>query len=304
MITFIVPSYNQGQYIKYTLDSIVANMGPEDQLIIADGASKDDTAAVVAPYLRDPRIEWFSEPDRGFSDAMGKAFKRVRNSIIGIMSSDDAYKPGVRDRVSALFSDPQVVLVYGDYELIDTDNQKIGEVRHIDGSLADVLSLRVVLPQSSVFFRRAALDGNEILNLEHDYVADVVLFNQVCMAGRFLCVPEIWSQVRKHAGSRSGKRDPGLQYLNAIETALKEMPAEMKDKARAGALLLRSRHQAGSMQRRKAVGSLLAALALDPMLINHWLLPRTLAYILFGSDGIRFLQWMRRRAWLAVRALR
>lgn len=303
MITYIVPSYNQGEYIKYTLDSIVANMAPDDQLIIADGASRDSTAAVVRPYLTDPRVEWFSEPDKGFSDAIGKAFKRVRNPVIGIMSSDDAYMAGVRAKILPLFNDPEVVLVYGDYEIIDTANRKIGEHRHISGSLSDVLSLRVVLPQSSVFFRQSALEGRTILSLEHDYVADVVLFNQVCLGGEFLHMPEIWSQVRKHAGSRSGRRDPGLQYLDALETALAGMPASMKDKARAGALLLSSRHLATSAQRLKSLGSMIDAFKLDPVLFNHWLLPRALAYILMGSRGIEFLQWIRRFRWSVSRAL-
>jgi glycosyltransferase involved in cell wall biosynthesis len=293
MITYIVPSYNQGLFIKYTLDSILVNMGACDQLIIADGASKDNTAEVVATYLSDKRIEWHSEPDRGFSDAMAKALKLVRNPIVGIMSSDDAYKSSVRDRVLPLFNDPEVVLAYGDYEMIDVDNRHIGEFRHGAGNLADVLSLRVILPQSSVFFRLSALSGKNILNLEHDYVADVVLFNQVCMAGKFLYVPEMWSQVRKHEGSRSGRRDPGLQYLNAIETSLAGMPVELKEKAWAGALLLRSRHLATLKQRWKATRSMLAALAIDPMSINHWLLPRTLLYIFFGVIGIRFAQWIR-----------
>lgn len=304
MITYIVPSYNQGDYIKYTLDSIVANMGSEDHLIIADGASRDSTAAVVAPYLVDPRIEWFSEPDRGFSDAVGKALKRVRSPLIGIMSSDDAYMPGVRARVLPLFDDPEVLLIYGDYEIIDTENRKIGEHRHISGDLSDVLSLRVILPQSSVFFRRSALEGRAILNLAHDYVADVVLFNQVCLAGKFLRVPEIWSQVRKHAGSRSGRCDPGLQYLDALQTALVGMPEAIKDKARAGALLLRSRHLATSTLRLKSLGSMIEAFRLDPTLINHWLLPRTLAFLLLGAKGIGILQRMRGLGWSASRTLR
>lgn len=296
MISYIVPSYNQGQYIKYTLDSILSNMGENDQLIIVDGASKDNTHEVVKSYLADSRIDWRSEPDRGFSDAMAKALKLVRNPIVGIMSSDDAYKPSIRDRVLSLFNNPETVLVYADYEMIDVCNQRIGKFIHGAAELEDVLSLRVILPQSSVFFRHSALDGKEILDFKHDYIADVVLFNQICMTGKFVYVPEIWSQVRKHDGSRSGKYDPGLQYLNALETTLSGMPVDMKEKCWAGALLLRARHLATLNQRRKASRILLASFALDPKLLNHWLLSRTLYYIFFGSIGINFLQYIRSRS--------
>lgn len=294
MITYIIPSYNQGPYIKYTIDSVLANMDASDQLIIADGASTDNTRDVVLSYLKDVRIEFLSEPDRGFSDALIKALRRVRNPIVGIMSSDDAYMPGIREKVVKCFDDPSLFLVYADYELIDLENRRIGKRIHKSGDLKDVLSLRILLPQSSVFFRIAAVDLANTLNLDHDYIADVVFFNQICISGSFKYIPEIWSQVRKHPGSRTGKRNPGVQYLNAIETTLSGMPSSFKSKAVAGGVLLRSRYEASSHKRWGAFRTLLKGLTIDPSLVTHWLLPRTLAYIIFGPSGIEYLVRIRR----------
>jgi len=293
MITFIMPSYNQGPFIEYAIGSVIANMGASDQLIIADGASKDNTGEVVAKFLGDPRITWFTEPDRGFSDAVTKALRRAKNPLIGIMSSDDAYIPNVRERVLAHFEDSALALVYGDYDVIDVHNNKIGQRRHTSGTLCDILSLRVLLPQSSVFFRLSALANQHILSLDHDYIADVVLFNQVCMAGNFKYVPEVWSQVRKHGGSRTGKRNPGLQYLAAIDDLFSSLDSAVLQKARAGAMLLTARYQASSRQRLRALATALAAIRIDPAIANHWLLPRTLAYSLLGPGGVGALDTWR-----------
>ena len=291
MITYIVPSYNQGQFIQFTIESILTNMATEDQLIIADGASTDCTADVVRPFLSDQRIEWYSEPDRGFSEAMTKALTRARHSIIGIMSSDDTYLAGVRARIAILFSDPELFLVYGDYEIIDVDNRKIAEHRHRNGTMDDLLTLRVVLPQSSVFFRKEALEGRDIFNLNFDYIADVVLFNQICQRGKFIYLRELWSQVRQHPASRADKRNPGTQYLQAVKSAFGELSVDQLRRATAGALLLRSRYEASSTQRIKAVKTMIAAILLDPfVLLNHWMFRRALLYILLGQQGVSYIK--------------
>jgi glycosyltransferase involved in cell wall biosynthesis len=294
MISYIIPSFNQGAFIQYTIDSVLANMDGDDELIIADGASTDNTGEVVTPYLKDPRIVYFSEPDKGFSDALGKALRCVRNPIIGIMSSDDAYAPNIRKRVLKCFEDINIDLVYADYEIIDLQNKRIGKRLHTAGSLEDILSLRILLPQSSVFFRLSALDVSNMLNLDHDYIADVVFFNQICLRGRFKFIPEIWSQVRKHPGSRTGKRNPGLQYLDAIDTALSSMPKKLKNKSVAGGHLLRARYEASSQNRFAALRSLTKGIMVDPFLLNHWLLPRTLAYIILGPGGVDYLMRLRK----------
>ena len=43
------------------------------------------------------------------------------------------------------------------YDVIDIENKRIATVNHRNGTLGDILSLRVLLPQSSVFFRRSKI---------------------------------------------------------------------------------------------------------------------------------------------------
>lgn len=291
MISFIVPSYNQGSFIRATIESVLCNMEAGDEILIADGASTDQTREVCAPFLTDPRVRWFSEKDRGFSDAVQKALDRTTNPIVGIMSSDDLYVPGIREEVLDEFLQSDVDIVYGDYDVVDIAGCKIGQRIHGAANLRDLLSLRVILPQSSTFFRRSALAGLNILSIRYDYVADVVLFNQIAVSGKFRYVPRIWSSVRKQPGSRTGKKNPGVQYLEAVETLFgNEVSRPHKRAALAGGLLLRARYEASSGQRIAAVATLCRALALDPFAVRHWLLRRILLYVLVGPRGVARLQ--------------
>lgn len=290
MISFIIPSFNQGEFIAYAINSVIANMGAKDELIIADGSSTDATDSVVAQFLDDSRISYFSEPDKGFSEAVLKALRRARNPIVGIMSADDAYAQDIRDEVLRCFDESTVDLVYANYETIDLSNKRIGARKHRYGSLEDILSLRILLPQSSVFFRLSSVNLDTILSLDHDYIADVVLFNNICITGRFLFVPKIWSKVRKHPGSRTGKKNPGLQYLNALETTLSSMPKHLRRSAEAGGLLLTARYAASSGDRLFALRNIVRGLVLSPKLLGHWLFPRTFAYLIIGPNGVDQVQ--------------
>lgn len=285
-ISYIMPTYNQGPYIAYAIESVLANMNEADELLIMDAASSDNTHEVVKPYLNDQRIIFKSEPDRGFSDAVTKALRIARNTIIGIMSSDDAYVSGIRQQIDNAFSDPSVVLLYGDYEVIDTKNNRLFDRRLRSGSLSDFLSLRILLPQSSTFFRRSALEGLEILDLAHDYIADVVLFNQIARRGNVVKIPVVLSQVRVNPQSRTGKKNPGVQYLKAIDKMTEGLPENQRKRCEAGGYLLQARYEASSKQRGPAASSLFQSFVKDPTLFSHWLFPRTFLYLIFGPDNV------------------
>jgi glycosyltransferase involved in cell wall biosynthesis len=295
MISFVVPSYNQGRYIRQTLDSIVINMAGDDQLIIADGASTDDTLEVVKPFLTDPRIQCISEADRGYGDAVSKALQLATNPIIGITSSDDLYLPQIRDRVLSEFKNESVGLVYGSWEVIDAAGRFQRERGLRSGSLEDFLSLRIIIPQSSTFFRLSVADVGNCLRPEYDYIADVVLFNHIATKSEVTYVPRVLSRVRRHSGSRTGTQNPGSQYRAAIDRLWRHLNPEVVRKTRAGALLLEARYE---RQRMRALRLLMHALRLDPLAVNHWLMGRTLAYAILGQrltirtrDG---LEWANR----------
>ena len=279
-VSIVVPSFNQGDYIADTIESVLKVIGPEDELIIADAGSTDSTEQNVARYLDDPRVVWNSEPDEGYSDGMTKIAARISGDIMGIMSSDDLYLDFDIDRIKKCFDDDTVQLVFADYDIIDDKGNKIGCRTLSKAETAnDIFALKVIIPQSSTFFRTDALRRQLPLSLDYDYVADVAIFNRICANGRWLQYPEVWSSVRRHPGSRTGKKNPGEQYLLFLERELPEQAN--KPMAMAGVHLLSARYYAEAGQKKKAMSSLLKSLSCSPIgTLNHWLFYRTVAQFL------------------------
>ena len=87
LVTIVTPSYNQGRFIRATIESVLSQDYPRVEYIIIDGASTDETAAVVQPY-RD-RLIWISEKDAGQSHAINKGFGMAKGEIVAWINSDD-----------------------------------------------------------------------------------------------------------------------------------------------------------------------------------------------------------------------
>lgn len=293
MITYIIPSYNQGEFIAHSIESVINIMDDADQLIIQDALSSDNTSEVVARYLDDPRIEFYSEKDRGFSDGMRKALKNVRHEIIGIQSSDDAYLPvqSLRETVLSAFEDETVVGIYGDYLQIDQYGNRIGKRVHGKGEKDDFFTLDIILPQSSFFFRKSVLDHKDILKMEYDYVADVVLFNQIAESGKIKYVKQFWSEVRIQPGCRTGKKNPGTQYLSALENnEFRTLDVKLSIKSKLAAKLLESRYLASSGYRGKAAINLFKIIFKNHNMIKNQLFIITIRYIFLGPNLVSLIK--------------
>lgn len=286
MITFIVPSFNQGEYIGETLRTVLDNMREGDELIVADGCSTDSTHEVLAAFENLENVKLIVKRDRGYSDAVKGALFEAKNDVVGIMSSDDLYVQGIREAVDEALADPDVSLVYGDYNCIDENGNVIGKRQHRSGSAPEFARLDIILPQSSVFFKKSHLNAvcPEYLDIEYDYVADVVLFNEMALdsACKVVYVPVVLSSVRRHDGSRTGARNPGIQYLHYADGPGKRFSSQIRRSMKCGGHLLAARYFASSGSRFEALRQLRFAIALDKTIVLHWLFKRVLVYLVFG----------------------
>lgn len=120
-ISVITATYNSGRTIGDTLESVLRQTYSDVELIVVDGASRDDTMDVVRRY--EPRfggrLRWTSEPDRGIYDAMNKGIARATGDVIGILNSDDFYTSDtVLKRVAEAMAGGDVDAVYGDIHYV------------------------------------------------------------------------------------------------------------------------------------------------------------------------------------------
>lgn len=125
-----MPTRNQARFLPAAVASIYADGGAY-ALIVQDGASTDDTPAVLSALAEQhPGLQVRSQPDSGPADALNRALARALDSgapVIGWLNSDDVYAPGAIGRALAhLDAHPQHVAVYGEAEHVDAQGHTLG----------------------------------------------------------------------------------------------------------------------------------------------------------------------------------
>lgn len=104
----ITPSYNQGEFIEETIQSVVNQRYSNLEYFVMDGGSTDQTREILERY-QGHFTHWVSEKDGGQTNAINKALERATGDIVAVLNSDDVLLPGALDFVSDQFSkDPSM----------------------------------------------------------------------------------------------------------------------------------------------------------------------------------------------------
>lgn len=93
LFSFVVPSFNQAQFLDETLASLFGQEETDIEVLVVDGGSTDGSVDVIRRYA-DRLAWWVSEPDRGQSHALNKGFQRSSGEWLGWLNSDDFLLPG------------------------------------------------------------------------------------------------------------------------------------------------------------------------------------------------------------------
>ena len=89
-LSIITATFNSGQTVRDTIESVLSQTHQDWELIIKDGGSKDNTLDICREYT-DDRIRIISNPDKGIYDAMNQGIEASTGEVVGILNSDDMY---------------------------------------------------------------------------------------------------------------------------------------------------------------------------------------------------------------------
>ena len=113
-LSICIATFNRGRFIAETLDSILADLPPEVEVVVLDGASTDETPSVLDRYVQPGRsLRYCRESansgiDRDYDKAVGYA----SGEYCWLMTDDDLVQPGAVGRVlAALDERPELLLV-------------------------------------------------------------------------------------------------------------------------------------------------------------------------------------------------
>jgi glycosyltransferase involved in cell wall biosynthesis len=213
-VSVLVPVWNGEAFLAECLESILAQDFEDMEILIADDASTDGSAALVERYAaKDSRIRWWKNPNNlGLARNFNCCLRAAKGEYIKYVLQDDKLiSPlAIRRMVKVLDNHPEVSLVGSASQILDGRSQVI-ELRKyfkpgvMDGRqvivrCAEPLSNMIGEPSVVMFRREQAARGyNEQLR----QLLDFDLWFHLLEQGNFAHLAEPLCAFRQHAAQQT-----------------------------------------------------------------------------------------------------
>jgi len=216
-VSVCMATYNGRAFAEAQLASILRQLRKDDELIVVDDNSKDDTLRVI-DAIGDARIKVFiNKTNLGVVKAFERAIREASGDIIFLSDQDDLWLENKTEKVLGLFmADPELTLVLSDAQIIDSEGAIVSSsfFTHRGGFRAGVLrnALRNGYLGCSMAFRRKMLEYFMPIPPDipmHDMWIGIV--NDIFGKTAFIDEPLI--QYRRHGNNATSPHHAGLRRM-------------------------------------------------------------------------------------------
>lgn len=130
-VTVITTAYNAQRTVARTLASVAAALGPDDEYVVVDDASTDDTRAIVEGFVaREPRARLVARDENGYlAQARNDALAVARGRYVACVDADDELTPDALNVLAGeLDKDRTTQVAYGKIRFLDDFPQENGTI--------------------------------------------------------------------------------------------------------------------------------------------------------------------------------
>jgi glycosyltransferase involved in cell wall biosynthesis len=119
MLSVCMATYNGEQFVVRQLETVLKQLGPDDEVIVVDDCSKDNTVKIIQDtYGRRVKVI-VNENNLGAIHSFEKAISLAKGDILFLCDQDDLWKDGKVATVLKVFEEQDAVLVVHDAYVVD-----------------------------------------------------------------------------------------------------------------------------------------------------------------------------------------
>src|ERR1039458_7717935 len=206
-ISVVIPAYNAFAFIAETLDSVLQQTFPPDEILVIDDGSTDDTASIAESF--GPPVRVFRRPNSRQGASRNFGVQKASCEWIAFIDADDLWEPNKLERqMTELASHPEADLCYTDHERFAIEGRELRYFTKIPfcspDQLGRLLFQRCAFQLSSVIVRRSTFleVGGFATDFKvcEDWDLWLRLFN---MGKKFVACPERLLLYRMHGANVS-----------------------------------------------------------------------------------------------------
>jgi glycosyltransferase involved in cell wall biosynthesis len=215
-ISVIVPSYNQGQFLRECFESIFRQQYPHLEVVVMDGGSTDGSVEIIRSYA--PRLKyWQSQRDGGQSAAINAGMQHCTGDLVSWLNSDDFYcEDALWTLARAWMQHPGRGLYIGNGFRLDQETGAVKPFleRHVCLSRRGLLEGPDYILQPATFFLRDAFLAVNGLVPELRYCMDWDIYLRISRKYPVVAMNEFLAVSREYADTKT--RAGGLGRVNEI----------------------------------------------------------------------------------------
>ncbi len=92
-VSVIIPTYNCRAYILDCVNSVLKQTFQDYEIIIIDDGSIDNTKELLDPYLKNKKIDYFYQKNKGLPGARNTGIRKAQGNYILCLDADDELVP-------------------------------------------------------------------------------------------------------------------------------------------------------------------------------------------------------------------
>jgi glycosyltransferase involved in cell wall biosynthesis len=234
-ISIVTPSFNQGQYLESTIDSVLSQDYPNLEYIIIDGGSNDNSLEIIKKYASYLHF-WCSKPDHGHYFAINEGFAKASGDIFAWLNSDDMYCANALKTVGTIFANfPNLAWLTTMKQLVFDNDGCCKSVKCIPGfsrqAFLDGLYFTRkffglgFIQQESTFWRRQLWEKAGKIRTNFTLAGDFDLWARFFLYENLYGVDQPLGGFRIHTKNRSRQI---TAYIHEAKQSLEDMRSQFK----------------------------------------------------------------------------
>lgn len=212
LVSIIMPSYNTGEFIKKTIQSVLKQTYKDWELIIVDDCSDDKTDEIVTK-IKDERIIYLkNKKNCGAAVSRNRALRVAKGKYVAFLDSDDLWKPEKLEKQINFMKKHNYKFTFTDYRVIASDGKLVPYICTGPNKVNKrKLYNYCYFPILTVMYDREAVGLVQIANIKKNN--DYAMWFQVIEKADGYRLPECLSYYRKRDNSiSSGKKIRLIKY--------------------------------------------------------------------------------------------
>jgi glycosyltransferase involved in cell wall biosynthesis len=205
-LSVLTPVYNGADFLEETLVSLVNSDYPDLEFVLVDDGSTDNSLAIAKRVLESSSRKHIiiSKPNSGEADSDNVALAASTGEFVAIVNADDPVYPSLFSRsVRVFIENPETIVTYPDWDMIDEVGKTVKTVETRDYSLDSLLGDNICLPGPGAVIRRSAIDSPILRNPKFRYTSDYRQWLALSSKGNFARIPEVLCTWRVHQGQQT-----------------------------------------------------------------------------------------------------